>query len=275
MDPRTFRRNGPGLTECQSEAAWRCLSPANHRSTAAAFTSRWRSQPGGDSERLGLPTVMLGMVTVMDAIRRTPGVCTGSASITGGLPPREGRTVARTLRTAPVGVRAEFWICSSVRKTVSKLSDCCAVLTAPTTGRIDRSRKTTSSSSSSVSRRMLNVVLATSIGTVTVPTATRTGLPAAPTTFWHVSSIILPAEAARRGRKLEVNVTIDPLRAGILVDAEGTFDSRPARLRAIGVVVRPSGQPRKQLVDHVLKVHLLGSQIRVVTRPLIVRQERR
>jgi hypothetical protein len=43
-----------------------------------------------------------------------------------------------------------------------------------------------------------------------------------------VSSIILPAEAARRGRKLEVNVTIDPLRAGILVDAEGTFDSQPA-----------------------------------------------
>jgi hypothetical protein len=90
-----------------------------------------------------------------------------------------------------------------------------------------------------------------------------------------VSSIILPAEAVRWGRKLEVNVTIDPLRAGILVDAEGTFDSRPARLRAIGVVVRPSGQPQKQLVDHVLKVHLLGSQIRVVTRPLIVRQARR
>jgi hypothetical protein len=63
---------------------------------------------------------------------------------------------------------------------------------------------------------MLNVVLAISIGTVTVQTATRTGLPAAPTTFWHLSSIILPTEAARRGRKLEVNVTIDPLRAGHL-----------------------------------------------------------
>ena len=182
----------------------------------AVFTSRWRSQLGRDSERLGLPTVMLGMVTVMDAIRITPGVCRGSASITGGLPPRDGRTGARTLRTTPIGVRAEFWICSSVRKTVSKLSACGAVLTASTTGRIDRSRKTTSSSSSSVSRRMLNVVLATSIGTVTVQTATRTGLPAAPTTFWHLSSIILPTEAARRGRKLEVNVTIDPLRAGHL-----------------------------------------------------------
>jgi transposase len=38
-----------------------------------------------------------------------------------------------------------------------------------------------------------------------------------------------------------VNVTIDPLRAGPLVDAKGTLDSRPARLHAIGVVVRPSG----------------------------------
>jgi hypothetical protein len=34
-------------------------------------------------------------------------------------------------------------------------------------------------------------------------------------------------------------------------------------------------QPQKHLVDHVLKVHLLGSQTRVVTRPLIVRQARR
>jgi hypothetical protein len=74
---------------------------------AAVFTSRWRSQPGRDSERLGLPTVMLGMVTVMDAIRITAGVCGGSASITGGLPLRDGRTGARTLRTTPIGVRAE------------------------------------------------------------------------------------------------------------------------------------------------------------------------
>jgi hypothetical protein len=59
----------------------------------------------------------------------------------------------------------------------------------------------------------LYVLLATSIGTVRVPTATRTGPPATATAFWQVSSIILPAEAARRGRKLEVDVTIDPLRA--------------------------------------------------------------
>jgi hypothetical protein len=51
---------------------------------------------------------------------------------------------------------------------------------------------------------------------VTVQTATRTGPPCTPTTFWQVSSIILPAEAARRRRKLEVDVTIDPLRAGHL-----------------------------------------------------------
>jgi hypothetical protein len=25
MDPRTFRRNGPGLAECESETAWRRL----------------------------------------------------------------------------------------------------------------------------------------------------------------------------------------------------------------------------------------------------------
>lgn len=204
-----FRSAGGAQQQLQ-----RCLSPANHRSTAAVFTSRWRSRAGRDSERLGLPTVMLGMVTVMNAIRIIPGVCRGSASITDGLPPRDGRTGARTLRTTPIGVRA-CWICSSLRKTVSKLSACCAVLTASTTGRIDRSRKTTSSSSSSVSRRMLNDLLATSIGAVTVQAATRTGTPATATAFWQVASTILPADVARRGRKLAVDVTIGSLRAGI------------------------------------------------------------